>query len=250
MIPTYIEERIRRTVPPNSCIVHGSTPVISFGNSRSAQVATLGLNPSRLEFCDQRGCELVGSSRRLATHASLGTTDLSSAPVDVIAQVLADCNSYFHRNPYRGWFNQLEPLLNACNASYYNDSACHLDLVQWATDPTWGNLRPAALRKRLLDADRQFLIDQLSNEHIRLLLVNGNGALKQLKNIVDADFTRLEPVVGLGYKDTRLSTSTILNRVFVIAWSTNLQSSRGVTTEQRSEIKKRVVDLAHDFRLA
>ena len=37
------------------------------------------------------------------------------------------------RNPY-SWFNPLEALLNAAaGASYYKRSACHLDLVQWAT---------------------------------------------------------------------------------------------------------------------
>jgi hypothetical protein len=130
MIPDYIEQRIRRRAPAGASVVPGSTPVVAFGNSQMASVATLGLNPSRIEFLDERtGQELVGTSRRLATFASLGTSDLSTAPDAIVAQVLDDCNSYFERNPYRRWFDQLMPVLEACGASYYDRSACHLDLV-------------------------------------------------------------------------------------------------------------------------
>jgi hypothetical protein len=245
-IPEYIECRIRRPIPPDSHVVAGSTPVVSFGDAHSATVATLGLNPSRVEFLDRNGNELVGSLRRLATHASLGTSDFANAPASVIAQVLNDCNSYFDRdrNPYRQWFDQLELVLSACRASYYSGSACHLDLVQWATDPTWGNLRPASLRNRLLDADAPFLIEQLSNENIQLLLVNGMGVVRQLQPTVNASLDEVEPIVGFGNHDTRLFTGTILDRVRVIAWSTNLQSSFGVTSELRTEIAERVGELA------
>jgi len=245
-IPEYVERRIRRPVPADSYVVAGSTPVVSFGDAQSATIATLGLNPSRVEFLDRNGNELLGASRRLATHASLGTWDLANAPASVIAQVLNDCNRYFDRdrNPYRQWFDQLELALNACGASYYTGSACHLDLVQWATDPTWGNLRPAPLRNRLLDADSPFLIDQLSNENIQLLLVNGMGVVRRLQQTVNATLGEVDPIVGLGNHDTRIFTGTILGRVRVIAWSTNLQSSFGVTSKLRNEVAERVGDLA------
>jgi len=245
-IPEYIERRIRRPIPSDSHVVAGSTPVVSFGDAHSASVATLGLNPSRVEFLDRSGNELVGSSRRLATHTSLGTSDLANAPASVVRQVLNDCNAYFadDRNPYRQWFDQLELILNACGASYYNGSACHLDLVQWATDPTWGNLHPATLRNRLLDADSPFLIEQLSNENIQLLLVNGMGVVRQLQPTVNATFDELDPIVGFGHRDTRLFMGTVLDRVRVIAWNTNLQSSFGVTSELRTETAERVGELA------
>lgn len=243
-IPSYLEHRIRCLTPPNAHVVAGSTPVVSFGDARLAMTATLGLNPSRVEFLAPDGRELVGSSRRLATHRSLGTDDPASAPESVIAQILHDCCTYFARNPYRQWFDQLESILNACGASYYGGSACHLDLVQWATDPTWGNLRPAALRNRLLDADAPFLIEQLSNENIQLLLVNGMGVLRRLQRIVDTTLDELAPIVGLGYQDTRLFIGEILHGVRVIAWSTNLQSSFGVTCELKAEIASQVATLS------
>jgi hypothetical protein len=55
-IPRYIDDRLRRPLPPpNLCVVRGSTPVVSFGNAQCASVATLGLNPSRVEFLDKHG---------------------------------------------------------------------------------------------------------------------------------------------------------------------------------------------------
>ena len=240
----YIADRIRCPIPHESHVVPGSTPVVSFGDAQSAGVATLGLNPSRIEFLDSNGRELLGSSRRLATHRSLGTSNLPGAEHALVAQVLDDCNSYFDREPYRRWFDQLEIILRACGVSYYNGSACHLDLVQWATDPTWGRLRPATIRNRLLDADAPFLIEQLSNENIQLLLVNGMGVAHHLRRTIGTSFKELDPIVGFAYRDTRLFIGTILDRVRVIAWSTNLQSSFGVTAALRAEIADRVAKLA------
>ena len=243
-LPDYIERRIRRPIPTDSHVVSGSTPVVSFGDVQSATVATLGLNPSRVEFLDSDGQELVGSSRRLATHRSLGTSDLANMSPTLVSQVLDDCNSYFERNPYRRWFDQLERILKICEFSYYNGSACHLDLVQWATDPTWSTLRPVVLRNRLLDADAPFLIEQLANENIQLLLVNGMGVVRQLQRIVDTTLEELAPIVGFRYQATRMFTGTILDRVRVVAWSTNLQSSFGVTSELRIKIAAQVAELA------
>jgi hypothetical protein len=235
-MPKYIEERIRRQIPLDSNIVFGSTPVVSFGNAENAFAATLGLNPSRLEFQDNNGVELVGQFRRLATHQSLCTSNLVDAPKEVIAQVWEDCSEYFLRNPYRDWFDQLERILNKCGASYYNGTACHLDLVQWATDPTWGNLKPASLRKQLLTEDAPFLIDQLKHNGIRLLLLNGMGVLKQLCRVLDFKLFEVDAINGLCHQDTRLFTGKIYNRIQVIAWSTNIQSSFGVTNELRIEL--------------
>src|SRR5947209_8376604 len=91
-IARYIEQRLRRPVPCDCNVVAGSTPVLSFGPAKSAQVATLGLNPSRVEFLDDDGCELTVANRRLATQASLHTTDLANAHPEVLQQILDDCN--------------------------------------------------------------------------------------------------------------------------------------------------------------
>ena len=243
-ITDYIEQRIRRSIPPDSCVVTGSTPVVAFGNARTATVATLGLNPSWHEFQDDAGKMLAGPERRLATHQSLGVSDLTDAPASVIVKVLQDCDMYFQRKPYRWWFDQLEEVLQGCGASYYDGSACHLDLVQWATKPTWGKLQPRDLRNRLMDADAEFLRQQLSNENIRLLLVNGRGLIDQLQRRLGATLDEVDPIAGLGRYDTPLFRGTLFARVSIFAWGTNLQSSFGVTSELRTAIANRVTSLA------
>jgi hypothetical protein len=242
-IPGYIEHRIRRPAPRNAFVVPGSTPVVSFGNAQKASVATLGINPSRVEFLAKDGSELVGNSRRLATHASLGTSDLANAPRSVIAQVLADCNGYFDRNPYRRWFDPLDAILNGIGASYYNGMACHLDLVQWATDPTWGKIQPSKTRKQLIAEDSDFLVEQLENERLELLLVNGRGAFKALQAMTGVSLAEQEPLCGYAHFVCRLFVGTILGKTRVIAWSTNLQSSHGVTNEFRAVLGKRIAAL-------
>jgi hypothetical protein len=248
MIPAYIEARIRRTPPAESYVVPGSTPVLAFGDVQSARVATIGLNPSRIEFTDEEGNFLEGDRRRLATYRSLGTPDLATAPSKVIEQVLSDCNRYFDRRPYRRWFDHLEPILQACGASYYDATACHLDLVQWATDPTWAKL-PLAVRGKLITEDASFLNSQLENEGIRLLLINGSGVWLQLRAAMGGklDLEHDETIEGLSYQATRLDSGRLLGRICVIAWSTNLQSSFGVTSKLKEEIARRVAVLWGTF---
>jgi hypothetical protein len=68
-----------------------------------------------------------------------------------VASVVADCATYFQRRPYRRWFDPLDRLLRTgAGVSYYDGSACHLDLVQWATDPIWGRIADRGVRGALL----------------------------------------------------------------------------------------------------
>lgn len=239
-VPDYIERRIRRPIPADSRVIPGTTPVVAFGDVGQARVATLGINPSRVEFLDpKRENFLVDSARRLATHQSLGVSDLANAPAEVIGKVLADCNGYFQRNPYRRWFDQLEQVLKACGASYYDGTACHLDLVQWATNPTWGKLS-TEVQRRLLQDDAPFLLEQLTNENIELLLLNGQMVVSTMSK--EGNTTLDE--IGLAHQDTRLFAGMVRDRVQVVGWSTNLQSSRGVTRKLKKAIAERVGELA------
>jgi hypothetical protein len=244
-LPAYLEARIRRPQPEGAFVVPGSTPVPAFGDARSARVATLGLNPSRLEFLDARGRLLTGADRRLESLRSLGVDDLQGAPPSAVEAVWQGCIDYFARNPYRRWFDQLEVVLGHVGASYYAGSACHLDLVQWATDPTWAAL-PRAAREELVAADVDFLRQQLEEERIELLLLNGRGVIRAFE---DSMRCRLSPVarVQLGHQPTDLVAGR-LGQVAVIGWSTNLQSSFGVTNELRQRIGEEVRTLARGGR--
>jgi hypothetical protein len=226
VIPEYIKERIARPKPQGTCVVPESTPVISFGDASKARVATLGLNPSRREFKPTARLALCGSSPE---------------------EVLEGCIMYFRRNPYRNWFDKLSPSLNAFEASYEEASACHLDLVQWATDPTWGRIKPSSIRNRLLDQDAPFLERQLrTNKNIDLLLVNGSGAWRQLCRRLHVEKIHQFPdsLSGLAHQPTRFYSGYLFDRLKILAWSTNLQSACGVqSTLWQTILPKRLQQL-------
>jgi hypothetical protein len=101
-IPDYIEARIRQHPPTAAFVIAGSNPVVAFGDVRKSVVATLGWNPSKREFHDRRGHELVGDKRRLETLASIEVDDLETASFETVSRMFDSCNNYFHRNPFFG----------------------------------------------------------------------------------------------------------------------------------------------------
>jgi hypothetical protein len=74
----------------NSSVIPGTTPVLSFGDARRARVATLGLNPSRVEFLYQNGNELTGDSRRLRAAVRLDVPKDEWVAIKILANVLED----------------------------------------------------------------------------------------------------------------------------------------------------------------
>ncbi len=248
-IPRYIEERIRRPIPRGRCVVPGSTPVVAFGNCLTARVATLGLNPSRREFLDRKGALLKGDRRRLASRKWLGVSDLSRVSQEVIIKVFEECNRYFQRDHY-AWFDKLEPVLRACGASYCDGSACHLDLVQWATDPTWGKLlktKPLVC-ERLIADDLRFLRKQLKNATLQLLLINGTGVRTRFQHAMDLELAEADVITKHGKQKTRLYTGE-LDHVRVVAWSTNLQNAyTSVSPQRHHDLARRVAALARGSR--
>jgi hypothetical protein len=239
VIPVYVGRRIRCAPLIDCHVLVGSTPVVAFGDPSRSLVATLGLNPSRIEF-KERGLELTGKLRRFETLRSLGVERLDDAPDEIVARVWQRCADYFHGNPYR-WFNRLERVLNSVDASYFRDSACHLDLSQWATDPTWNDL-PRKVRERLVADDAGFLRTQLQAESIRLLLLNGQAVLAAFQTVLGGRLFREPQTVVDRSVTTQLYTGQI-GDVRVIGWSTNLQSSFGVTTALQTRLAERVREL-------
>ncbi|HXF50611.1 MAG TPA: hypothetical protein VNM43_02880 [Dehalococcoidia bacterium] len=212
----------------------GSTPVVAFGDPLAAEVATLGINPSVREFME-RGSLLTGKMRRLATLESLGATSLDRLSDDEVRTVLRECATYFQRRPYRRWFNPLEELLRAgAAASYYDGSACHLDLVQWATDPTWGRIPDAHVRRALLDDGVPHLRAQLARSNVRLILLNGRQVIDQVLANGLADLQEVASL-PMGNGACRLYRG-IGGGLQWLGWSTNLQSSWGVSGEFKHQL--------------
>lgn len=221
--PDYLLRRAARQPPAECGVVDGSTPVVSFGHPLSASVATLGINPSSGEFLDRNGTLLDGAERRLATLDSLGVADYAELDDSLAAMIVDDCAAYFERRPYR-WFTPLDGILRASlGVSYFEASACHLDLVQWATDPLWGKLSDVA-QARLLTDDRPFLSEQLQAEHYRVVVVNGRTALDWVSR---AGIVKWQEVGRLtGPPTARLYVGDVGAPLF-LGWSCNLQSQQG-----------------------
>lgn len=243
IVPKYVETRLRRVTPTEHCIVPSSTPVIAFGNTQQAIVATLGLNPSRNEFQDRHGNLLHGSQQRLETLESLEVPSLTDASDVKIARVIERCNSYFTHQPYWTWFGQLEPILNAIGASYKAGTACHLDLVQWATDPVWAKIPSQATREQLIHADAAFLKQQLLSEQIQVLLLNGRSVIQSFTHMQQISLRWLPETLTHGRVRTQLVVGKGFQNVAIIGWTVNIQSSFGVSTELRQMLTQKVADL-------
>lgn len=233
-VDAYLAERIRQPHPEGCHVVPGSTPVVSFGDVRTAWVATLALNPSSSEFLDKRGDLLAGDRQRFESLSSLGIESAVDADDDHVRKILDACYGYFAGpNPYWTWFRPLENLLqDTLGASFVDGSAAHLDLVQWATDPVWGRIGDSSVRQRLIESDREFLRRQLRTEGIRLVLVNGRTATHQLvtlgAELEELDIARLRGSrfrIWIGYLDNTL----------VIGWNKPFPAG-AISHEQRDRL--------------
>jgi hypothetical protein len=181
VIGPEVEARVRRVIPEGAGVLPGSLPVVSFGDPGSAVVATVSLNPSSREFLTKAGEWLPDAKRRLASLHSLGVKDPGELDVGQAGQVVAESYEYFRSGRwYRQWFGWLERLLTSSGAgSYLDGSACHLDLVQWATVPAQGQL-PAQAWRRLVEEDREFVRWQLAHANISVVLLNGASVINGL----------------------------------------------------------------------
>jgi len=242
-IPDYVERRLRQPPPEGCSVIAGSTPVVGFGDPRNATVATIGLNPNRLEFLNAEGRLLADAERRLETLVSLGRDDLVTADPHILARVFEGCNWYFERNPYRRWFDVLERVLNAVGVSYYRGTACHLTLVQWATNPTWALLAESS-RETLLERDVPFLAERLAAERIEVVLLNGRSVIGAFTDATGCHLEDAGPPISDAQTQTHVMTGEIPTGAQVIAWSTNLHAAVGVSEWHRAGISERVAALA------
>ncbi len=260
-LPAYLERMVRR-VPPDGTeqyVVPGSTPVISFGKARTATVATVGINPSRIEFAEA-GVFLDGAQRRLATLVSLGLVaseevagwesgsaaaaaclqQLPSLTGGRVAQVVEDCEHYFtgnpptfKGNPYWRWFRPLQRLLEEADLpTYLEGGACHLDLVQWATEPVWGGIKKndKAAADALLSDGVQHLTEQLRQRNLRLVLLNGRQVLDQIEA---TDIASMRFAGEMIYHENCPPAALYLGHAHeacFVGWSANLQSGFGTSS--------------------
>lgn len=191
-IPDFIFDRICKPTL-SKYVVKGSTPVPFFGNFLNASTYTIGINPSLKEFLSSSGKLLEDEEKRLEDFNSLGIVESEfSYPIsDTFANsIILACLNYFKGNPYH-WFNAIEETVNVvCNSSYFEDSACHLDLVQWATDPIWSTIleEDASDARYLLENDLPFLHQQIrwikvNNRNLKRFVLSGKTVIDCLTDV-------------------------------------------------------------------
>jgi hypothetical protein len=227
----YLIERIR-TTPHMECIVRNSIPVVSFGDFTKVNVATLGINPSKNEFHEEY------KNKRFTDLLSLNVRRHDLLAIKQVEEVFDSCCQYFQFNPYRKWFDKLENyVLTRLNVSYYNGTACHLDLIQWATDPIWRGLKYED-QQSLLNSDFPFLLKQLENSSINTLIINGLTAQKLFFNALNHSKFTNDWISCDGKKCRIINTVIHINdkKIKVLAYSSNLQSTVGLSNNMRNEI--------------
>lgn len=169
-----LRRRLRREPSPST--VPGTLPVLFFGDLFSAEIATVGLNPSDQEYTDRRGALLTGTKQRFATLDSLGAANRSELTDEQCDEAVHMMRGYYRPDkPVYGWFAALGRVVGGLGASLRDGSAAHLDLVQEATHPTWSAL-PQHERNRLLVDDLPFLEWEIRAFPLRAVICTGKTA--------------------------------------------------------------------------
>ena len=228
--PDWLVSMVRREPPIKDVVVNGSTPVVSFGDFRQVRVATLGINPSNLEFVDAKGKLLHGEESRLATTDSVNTTSLLALSDSQVEQVTEACNRYFDVNPYR-WFKTLDDVIKpGLGVSYFDGSLCHLDLCQWATEEKWGEL-DTKTRNILLEDGLPHLRNQLTKSNISLVVVNGRSVWNQIEES-GMGTPEKSGELRFGAKNTSCELLEMTYEgVRFVGWTSNLQSQNGANSK-------------------
>jgi len=229
-----------RPVPRDAHVVPVSFPITSFGDPRSARVATLSINPSVIEFTksDKSHSVLPEGEKRFVDRETLGLSQFDVPARAQAEQILAGNHNYFHAHPYKTWFDWLENhVLSPIGASFHDGSAVHLDLVQWATDPVWSKIPDKNVRAKLIADDLPFLKQLLELTNFDALYLNGRTVYETIKKTSLFDVQTEEKVL-IGGRPVTFWTGYAANTPF-LCWSKFI-SDYGTTTVQREAISERV----------
>lgn len=260
MTPSAQRAEIRRLVdllaegtPATLGAIPWASPVMAFGKLSKSRVATLGLNPSNLEFEEPGGIQLYEPLNRFETLKTLRLKDWSLAGSNEVDRIWSACYHYFRRRPYDAWFKSLDRVVNGLGASYYHDYdsgvACHLDLVPFATAAKWSSLK-SEMRQKLERLGAPTLVATLAESDIRVLILNGASVVRAFERLIDAPLEVMEidawrlrrgnsgGVRGLAYSGvvSAIGGIDLGRKIRVLGYNHNIQSSFGVTSDVVREI--------------
>lgn len=228
-------------------LVSGSTPVISFGDFTICKVATLGINPSSIEFVDTRGKVLEKGKKRLTDLETLGLTNTdffeSRKHVD---EIWKGCQDYFNQelNPYWKWFGDLEKVLAKSNYSYLNSTVCHLDLFPLATKKMFSQF--TKIEKFVSVTNFRFVLDsQLQESNIEKLIFNGATVFNSLQFTQNYQLN-YDGLIKYKVKGRQLSSKLFFGETNygqkIYGWTVNLQAFRG-----NGEEKVKLIESLNDW---
>jgi len=222
-----------------------ASPVLAFGDPINSRVATLGLNPSNLEFVDRHGNELHAPHHRFESLSTLQVGSWGDVASRGVRSVWQACENYFYGNPYNQWFKRLEKLLVGTGASYYTSlgaKACHLDLVPFATAEKWSSLTNKE-RAQLIELGTPSLVQTIIASDIRVLILNGSAVVREFSRLVPGESLEARTmsswslqggrIPGVGYigRVSQLGGLELDRELLVLGYNHNIQSSFGVTSE-------------------
>ena len=241
---TTLIDRLDDSIAATMDVIRWGCPVLSFGDLSTSRVATMGLNPSNREFVDESGNELEGVARRFHTLNSLGLSSWADADARHLKLILESCSEYFLGNPYDAWFKKLDQVVQGAEASFYDPvrSACHLDLIPYATSCKWTELKTTQ-RSALLAVAADTLGLLLRDSPVQVLILNGQSVVDEFQEVAGISLNKeLMPdwtlsrslgrdVSGYAYSGRvdAISGITLAHEVLVLGYNHNLQSSFGVT---------------------
>ena len=179
--------RRRLRQPESEVTVRGSLPVLHFGDPSKTKVATVGINPAPTEYLDRNGLELSAEKRRLATLGLVKAKSRDSISDEQCDDAIKLMQQYFHKNPYRQYFNPLCRVLDGAGWSYEDGTAVHLDLVQESTNKGWSELKQESFDQacKLWQSDPPFFIWQVETLHLTTLFCDGKEAWNKVLNLTD-----------------------------------------------------------------
>lgn len=244
----------RRSMPLD--VVPWASPVPYFGKIAKARVATVGINPSNLEFVDATGNPLVGPNRRLETLESLRLAAWKEADGQTVRRLARSYSMYFRVNPYRRWFDVLERVLAVGGHSYYDGLAAHIDLVPFATAKKWGSLA-VPVQRVLIREGRRPLAELIASSSVDVLVLNGRSVVNAFVESTDSALSVTTAnhlnlpraggkwIQGLRWDGviTQIAGYDLGREVRVVGFNHNLQSSFGVTKQVMERIGIEVGDL-------
>ncbi len=221
-----------------SVVLAGSTPVAFRGDQPTARVVSVGINPSIREFLSRSGVELNGDRRRFETLNSLGVESMEDVTETMGERIRQRCMNYFRDTPYMDWFTPMEHLVhNIADASFFDGSAYHLDLVHWATNPLWSRLGKSE-QQRLLIRDRPSVREQLSNPSLEVIYLNGKTVCEEVSQFI--------PLTSRAAHFRHQGSRRRFHRgwhgdAMVVGCSSNLQEER-LKTEDRADFMRWITD--------